>query len=114
VRVSGVGVARVVTRSRGLVAAGPAAGLLANAWALETLVAQRAQPSASWISDLGARSESTAWLFDLLNAASGVALCLVAVGVLRRLAPVSPTGAAPGDRAAGGGGGHDPRRRPAP
>lgn len=68
-----------------LIAAGVAAGVLANQWALETLVAERADPAGSWISDLGARSESTGALFSALDTASGVALCLVGIGLWRRI-----------------------------
>ena len=35
------------------------AGLAANYWVLETLLADRTDPAGSWISDLGARTEAT-------------------------------------------------------
>lgn len=63
---------------------GVLAGIFANYWALETLLADRSDPERSWISDLGARTESTGLLFDLLEVASG--LLIVAFAVL--LVPV--------------------------
>ena len=69
---------------RAVAVAGIVAGLSANYWALESLLAERTDPAGSWISDLGARTESTGVLFDLLEAFSGVAL--IAFGLL--LVPV--------------------------
>jgi hypothetical protein len=68
------------------VATGVLAGLTANYWALETLLADRADPAGSWISDLGARTEATGLLFDLFEAASGVALVAFALLLLPFLA----------------------------
>ncbi|MFN8114070.1 MAG: DUF998 domain-containing protein [Solirubrobacterales bacterium] len=73
-------------RPRALVAAGVLAGLTANYWALETLLADRTDPAGSWISDLGARTEDTGLLFDLLEAASGVVLVAFALLLLPFLA----------------------------
>ncbi len=50
------------------------AGLLVNYWLLEGLLADRTDPAASWVSELGARTESTGWIFDLLDVASGFAI----------------------------------------
>ena len=61
-----------MSRSRALPVVGILAGLAANYWALETLLADRTDPAGSWISDLGARTESTGLLFDLLEAGSGL------------------------------------------
>jgi len=61
-----------MSRSRALILTGALAALAANYWALETILAERADPAGSWISDLGARTESTGVLFDLLEVASGV------------------------------------------
>ena len=73
-------------RPRALVAAGVLAGVTANYWALETLLADRTDPAGSWISDLGARTEGTGLLFDLLEAASGVVLVVFALLLLPFLA----------------------------
>ena len=73
-------------RPRALLATGILAGLTANYWALETLPADRTDPAGSWISDLGARTESTGLLFDLLEAASGVVLVAFALLLLPFLA----------------------------
>ncbi|GIK77569.1 MAG: hypothetical protein BroJett022_12590 [Actinomycetes bacterium] len=58
--------------SRALTVVGVPAALAANYWVLETVLAERADPAGSWISDLGARTESTGLLFDLLEVASGM------------------------------------------
>lgn len=63
-----------MSRSRAVAVTGVLAALAANYWALETLLADRADPAGSWISDLGARTEGTGRLFDLLEVASGLAL----------------------------------------
>jgi hypothetical protein len=60
------------------VLAGIVAGVLANYWLLEAWLADRTDPAGSWISDLGSRSESTGWIFDLLDAASGLAILVLA------------------------------------
>jgi len=76
-----------MSRSRSLPAAGILAGLAANYWALETVLADRSDPAGSWISDLGARTEGTGLLFDLLEVASGlliVAFALLLVAPLGR------------------------------
>ena len=73
-------------RPRALLATGILAGLTANYWALETLLADRTDPAGSWISDLGARTESTGLLFDLLEAASGIVLVAFALLLLPFLA----------------------------
>lgn len=74
-----------MSRSRAILLAGLAAGLLANYWVLEGVLADRSDPSGSWISDLGARSESTALVFDLLDAAAGLAVCVLALLLWGRL-----------------------------
>jgi Protein of unknown function (DUF998) len=75
-----------MSRSRAIVAAGLAAGLLANYWVLEGVLAERSDPSGSWISDLGARSEDTALPFDLLDGLAGLAIVLLALLLWRPLA----------------------------
>ena len=75
-----------MSRPRAVTIAGVVAGLLANYWALETLLADRSDPAGSWISDLGARTESTGLLFDLLEVASGLAIVVFAALLLHLLA----------------------------
>jgi hypothetical protein len=65
---------------------GVAAGIVANYWVLEGLLADRSHPAAAWISDLGARSESTGWIFDLLDFSSGVLIVAFALAVRPLLA----------------------------
>ena len=77
-----------MSRSRALPVVGILAGLAANYWALETLLADRTDPAGSWISDLGARTESTGLLFDLLEAGSG--LLVIAFAALLRAGPRQP------------------------
>lgn len=72
-------------RSRAVALTGVLAGLAAWYWALETVLADRADPAGSWISDLGARTESTGLLFDLLEVASGLLLIAFAVLLLPAL-----------------------------
>ncbi|MCL4288513.1 MAG: DUF998 domain-containing protein [Thermoleophilia bacterium] len=67
-----------MSRSRAVAAVGVLAALAANYWALETLLADRADPAGSWISDLGARTESTGLIFDLLEVASGLLVIVLA------------------------------------
>ncbi len=69
---------------RRVLVSGIAAGIVANYWLLEGLLADRSDPPAAWISDLGARSESTGWIFDLLDFSSG-ALVLAFALVIRPL-----------------------------
>jgi hypothetical protein len=73
-----------MSRSRAVVLTGALAAAAANYWVLETLLADRSDPAGSWISDLGARTEGTGLIFDLLEVASG--LLLLAFAAL--LAPV--------------------------
>jgi hypothetical protein len=61
-----------MSRSRAVALTGVLAAAAANYWVLETLLADRADPAGSWISDLGARTEGTGWIFDLLEVASGL------------------------------------------
>lgn len=75
-----------MTRSRVVLATGLAAGLLSNYWVLEGLVADRSDAASSWISDLGARSESTGWIFDLLDFSSGLLLLAFAISIRPLLA----------------------------
>lgn len=75
-----------MSRSRAVAVTGVGAALAANYWALETLLAERTDPAGSWISDLGARTESTGPLFDLLEAASGLLLVAFALLLLPLLA----------------------------
>jgi len=80
-----------VTRQRALIPAGLLAGLLANYWLLEGALAERTDPSGSWVSDLGARSEEHALVFDLLDGAAGLAIVLLALLLWRPLASRSRT-----------------------
>jgi hypothetical protein len=75
-----------MTRSRVVLSTGLAAGLAANYWVLESLIAAPSNPTSSWISDLGARSESTGWIFDLLDFSSGVLLLAFAISIRPLLA----------------------------
>ncbi len=75
-----------MSRPRAVAATGILAALAANYWVLETALAERTDPAGSWISDLGARTESTGLLFDLLEAASGVLLLAFALLLLPLLA----------------------------
>jgi hypothetical protein len=80
----------MISRSRAVAVTGVLAALAANYWALETLLADRADPAGSWISDLGARTEGTGLLFDLLEVASGllvIAFAVLLVPVLGRRSP---------------------------
>ena len=60
---------------------GVAAGIAANYWVLEGLLADRTDSTGGWVSDLGARSESTGWIFDLLDAGAGLLLLAFALKV---------------------------------
>jgi hypothetical protein len=80
-----------MSRSRAVAVVGILAGLAANYWLLEGLLADRTDAAGGWVSDLGARSESTGWIFDLLDAASGVLLLAFALLVRPLLAGLSPT-----------------------
>jgi hypothetical protein len=78
-------------RSHGpIVAAGIAAALLCNFWALEDLLARRTDLSAAWISDLAARSQPSGWRFQLLEVAAGAAIAAFAWLLLRRQGGRSP------------------------
>ena len=79
-----------MSRSRPIVLAGIGAALLGNYWVLEGVLAKRTDPSASWISDLAARSEAFGWWFELLEIASGLAVVAFALLLLRRLGGASP------------------------
>lgn len=68
-----------MSRSRLVTWTGIAAGVAANYWLLEGLLADRTDASGGWVSDLGARSESTGWIFDLLDAGSGLLLLAFAL-----------------------------------
>jgi hypothetical protein len=57
---------------------------------LEGALAERTDPSASWISDLAARTEAFGWRFELLEIASGLAVIGFAVLLLRSLGERSP------------------------
>jgi hypothetical protein len=74
-----------VPRPRPIALAGIGAALLANYWVLASLLAERTDPSASWISDLAARSEAYGWRFELLEILSGLAVVGFALLLLRPL-----------------------------
>ncbi len=61
-------------RSRPITLAGIGAAVLANYWALESLLARRTDFDGAWISDLAARSEAFGWRFEALAILAGLAL----------------------------------------
>jgi Protein of unknown function (DUF998) len=73
-------------RSRPVLASGIAAGIAANYWVLEGPLADRTDATGGWISDLGARSESSGWIFDLLDFSSGALLLVFALLIRQSLA----------------------------
>jgi Protein of unknown function (DUF998) len=79
-----------VPRPRPIALAGIGAALLGNYWVLAGLLAKRTDPSASWISDLAARSEPHGWRFELLEILSGLAVVGFALLLLRPLGSRSP------------------------
>jgi hypothetical protein len=76
-----------MSRSRATLATGIAAGIAANYWLLEGLLADRTDTAGGWVSDLGARSESTGWIFDLLDVGAGA--LLLAFALLVRASPAA-------------------------
>jgi hypothetical protein len=70
--------------------AGIGAALINNYWVVEGALAKRTDATASWISDLAARSEAFGWRFELLEIASGVAVVGFALLLLPRLGRLSP------------------------
>jgi hypothetical protein len=82
VRTAGAVIEAPTGHPRAATITGILAGLAANYWVLESLFADRTDPAGGWVSDLGARSESTGWIFDLLDAGSG--LILLAFALLLR------------------------------
>ena len=68
-----------MSRPRLIAATGIAAGIAANYWLLEGLLADRTDSTGGWVSDLGARSESTGWIFDLLDGVAGLLLLAFAL-----------------------------------
>jgi hypothetical protein len=79
-----------VGRLRPIALAGIGTALIANYWVLEGALAMRTDPSASWISDLAARSESYGWRFGALEIASGLAVLAFALLLLPRLGDRDP------------------------
>jgi len=79
-----------VKRSRPIVLAGIGTALLGNYWVLEGALAKRTDPTASWISDLAARTEAFGWRFELLEIASGLAVVGFALLLLGRIGERSP------------------------
>lgn len=77
-------------RSRLIAATGVAAGVALNYWLLEGLLADRTDATGGWVSDLGARSESTGWIFDLLDVGSGLLVLAFALLVRPLLAGRGP------------------------
>lgn len=75
-----------MTRRRAILSAGVVAGLLANYWVLEGALADRSDPLASWVSDLGSRSEGADVLFNLLDGAAGLAIVVLAALLWSELA----------------------------
>lgn len=75
-----------MSRARLVLWSGIAAGVAANYWLLEGLLADRTDVSGGWVSDLGARSEATGLAFDLLDAGSGLLLLAFAILVRPLLA----------------------------
>jgi hypothetical protein len=79
-----------VKRSSPILPGGVAAALINNYWVIEGLLAKRTDPTASWISDLAARTEAFGWRFEVLEIASGVAVVAFALLLLPRLGRLSP------------------------
>ena len=79
-----------MTRSRTILLAAIGAALINNYWVLEGVLAKRSDLSASWISDLAARSEAFGWRFELLEIASGLAVVAFAFMLLPRWGRLSP------------------------
>ena len=77
-------------RTSPILLAGIGAALINNYWVVEGLLASRADPTASWVSDLAARSEAFGWRFELLEIASGVAVVAFALALLPKLGRLSP------------------------
>jgi Protein of unknown function (DUF998) len=78
-------------RSRpGIALAGVIAALLSNYWVLEGALDRRTDLSASWISDLAARSEAFGWRFEALAIISGLAVAGFALLLLAPLGERSP------------------------
>ena len=61
-------------RSRPIALAGIGTAILANYWALESLLARRTDFDSAWISDLAARSEAFGWRFEALAILAGLTL----------------------------------------
>jgi hypothetical protein len=79
-----------VKRAKPILLAGIGAALINNYWVIEGLLAKRPDPTASWISDLAARSEAFGWRFEVLEIASGVAVVALALALLPKLGRLSP------------------------
>jgi hypothetical protein len=79
-----------VVRSHRTALAGLATALLSNYWVLEGALAERTDPSGSWISDLAARTEAFGWRFEVLEIASGLAAIGLALLLLRGMGELSP------------------------
>ncbi len=77
-------------RSRPITLAAAGTALLANYWALESLLAKRTDFDSAWISDLAARSEAFGWRFEALAILAGLALAGLALLLLRPLGELSP------------------------
>lgn len=77
-------------RASPILLAGIGAALINNYWVIEGLLARGTDPTASWISDLAARSEAFGWRFELLEIASGVAVVAFALALLPKLGRLSP------------------------
>jgi hypothetical protein len=75
-----------MSRPRLVLASGVAAGVAAHYFLLEKLLADRTDSSAGWISDLGARSESTGLIFDLLDFVAGALILTFALVIRPQLA----------------------------
>ena len=72
-----------------IIVLGAVTAILLNYWILEGMLAEHSDPTRSWISDPGARSESTGWLFSALDSVSGLALCALTALLWSRVAPRS-------------------------
>lgn len=69
-----------------IVVLGVCTAVLLNYWFLEGVFNDNSDPTGSWISDLGARSQSTGWWFSALDALSGLALGVLTIMLWRRVA----------------------------
>ena len=69
-----------------IVVLGAVTAILLDYWVVEGVLAEHSDPTRSWISDIGARSQSTGWWFSAADTLSGLALGLLTIVLWRRVA----------------------------